>query len=261
MPASWIILYKSLWALNVLISALVVWRLFTLSLIKTYRFFFGSMVLSLARSAVLFPFSAHGDRTYYQIWLATQPLLWLSYVLVVFELYALVLHRYRGIFSLSRFFFFSAVATSSVFSLLTILPTTVAAPSDSTLIYHYALIERGVVTSLAIFLLLLLLLALWFPIPMSRNLLTHCVVYSAYFFGSNVVFLYRQLSGRDAAYAGNIAKLSIALVCLLCWVVGLTKRGEDRITSLCLRRDPLLEKRLLGRLDDFNETLLRTVRK
>src|SRR5439155_22456289 len=158
MPASWIILYKSIWALNLLASALVIWRLFSLDVEKTYRYFLGGIALALARSAVLFPLSAHGDRTYYQIWLATQPLLWLSYILAVYELHALVLQRYQGIYSLSRFFFFSAVAISSIFSALTVLPTPAPDPADYVSIYYYSLIERGSVTSLAVFLMLLLVL-------------------------------------------------------------------------------------------------------
>src|SRR5438132_686502 len=117
MHSDWI-LTKSLWMLNVGGSALVVWRLYSTGLHLTYRFFFASMILSLARSGALLPFYPRSE-TYYKIWSATQPILWLFYILVVAELYSLVLKRYQGIYSLGRWFFFTAVAISVIISALT----------------------------------------------------------------------------------------------------------------------------------------------
>src|SRR5882762_3930042 len=120
MQSDWI-LTKSLWMLNVGGSALVVWRLYSAGLHRTYRFFFASMILTLARSVALLPFTPRSE-SYYRIWSTTQPLLWLFYVLVVAELYSLVLKKYQGIYSLGRWFFFTAVAISVILSALTVFP-------------------------------------------------------------------------------------------------------------------------------------------
>jgi hypothetical protein len=253
-------LEKSLWTLNFIASAFVIWRLYSLELQKTYRYFFAGMALAVIRSAMLFTFGPKTE-VYYRIWIATQPLLWLSYFLIVFELYSLALRRYPGIYSLSRLFFFGAVATAAIISALTILPTIAAAPARYPLIYYYALIERGVATSLAIFLLLLLLLVTWFTVPLSRNLLTHCVVYSVYFLVNNVTLLHRHLGGAHASYVSSVFKLIVALGCYFCWAFLLSRSGEDRTASLHLGRSPLEEKRLLGQLEGLNATLLRTARK
>jgi len=101
----------------------------------------------------------------------------------------------------------------------------------------------------------------WFPVPLSRNLLTHCSVYSAYFFANNVTALYWHTGARQATYTSNVAKLSVAITCYLCWVFFLTRQGEGRTTSLRLGRNPIEEKRLLGQLESLNATLLRTARK
>src|ERR1700676_5139032 len=103
-------LQRIFWTLNVLASALVVWRLYWTNLHRIYRFFFLSLLLTLLRSVVPLPF---GPRllAYYRIWVSTEPILWLSYILVVFELYSLVLKHYRGIYTVGRVFFFVAVAT------------------------------------------------------------------------------------------------------------------------------------------------------
>src|SRR5437667_4857366 len=255
----WSIL-KFLWTANVLATALVVWRLYSIKLHRIYRFFFASIALAVVRSAVLYPFSPRGN-TYYVIWSVTEPFIWVSYVLVVSELYSLTLRQYTGIRSVGRSFFFIAVAISVVLSALTIFTTMAAGRAIFPFFYFYSLMERGVATSLAIFLFLLLLMVPWFAVPLSRNLLTHCYVYSIYFFANNIVFLYRHLGGADAAYFSSVAKLCVGLICLWCWFFLLSEAGAKRVASLHLGRSPLQEQRLLGQLESLNATLLRTVRK
>jgi len=254
------ILQKSFWTLNVLASALVVGRLYSAGLQRIYRFFFASLVFALLRSFALLPFGPR-KLAYYRIWVGTEPILWLAYVLVVFELYSLVLKRYRGIYSLGRMFFFAAVAASTVISALTLLPTMAGALAKNHLLYYYALIERGLFTSLAVFLLLLLILVTWFPVPLSRNLLIHCSLYSVYFFVYNVIDLFWHLGGAGVAYWTNMAKVAVALACYFCWAFFLSRSGEDRTAPLHLGRSPIEEKRLLGQLEGLNATLLRTARK
>ena len=214
-------LEKSLWALNFIASAFVIWRLYSLGLHRTYRYFFAGMALAVIRTAMLFPF---GPKTeiYYRIWVATQPLLWLSYFLIVSELYSLVLRQYPGIQTMGRWFFFGAVAVAAIISALTILPTIAAAPARYPVFYYYALIERGVATSLAIFLLLLLLLVTWFTVPLSRNLLTHCVGVFGLFFREQCQLpvpalrrLERQLSAQHVEAHSRVGMLFLLGISLI----------------------------------------------
>ena len=259
MVAAWQ-LQKTVWSLNLLASALVIWKIFFIGLYHTYRYFLASMGLALLRSAILFPFAPISE-TYYRLWVATQPLIWLSYILVVFELYSLALKRYQGIYSLSRWFFLGSLAASMTISALTLLPTMSGPPAAYPLRYYYALAERGVVTSLAFLLFLLLILVAWFPVPLSRNLVTHASIYTAYFFVTNVIVLFWHLGPKANNYYSSVFRLVFAFICYLCWVLFLSHRGEDRIASLRLGRNPISEKRLLGQLETLNATLLRSARK
>src|SRR5215472_14868494 len=81
-----------LWTANAIGSALVLWRLYSLQIVQTYRFFFASVAVKVLRSAILFPLSGH-KQAYYYTWTSTQPVLWISYILVVYELYSLVLKK------------------------------------------------------------------------------------------------------------------------------------------------------------------------
>ncbi len=234
---------KFLWAANLIGSALVAWRLFSLDLYRTYRFFFLNMILTAARSVALLPY---GPRThgYYLIWVSTEPILWVSSILVVYELYSLVLKKYQGLYSLGRWFLFTAIAISSIVALLSVMSVTSnGLNSRQPLLYPYALFERGAFTSLAIFLFLLLLLVAWFSVPLSSNLLTHTTLYTGYFFINNVILLYWHVHGKDATAFATDARLLTALGCFACWVVLLSRSGEERLASLRLGRSQV-EKRV-----------------
>jgi hypothetical protein len=264
MRTAWTI-QNAIWALNFLGTALVIWRLFSLGLHKKYRFFFAGFFLALARTAALLPFKTT-DPAYFQIWVATQPLLWLSYALIVYELYSLVLLHYPGLRSLGRWFFFIAVGVALGIALLASLPALGASarPGRPQIMYSYVFTEGILTGSLAILLFLLLALMTWFTVPMSRNLLIHCTVYSAYFFAQNVVLLYWRLGGQAANrvnVASGIARMSVALLCYCFWVILLTKQGEERPASLSLGRSPDFERRALGQLEKLNATLLQTAKK
>src|SRR3984893_3204108 len=170
-------LQRLLWPVNLIGSALVAWRLYWLDLHRKYRFFFFIIVAQAARSVSLLPFDTR-TQLYYEIWLWTEPVLWLSYILVVYELYSLVLKQYRGIYSVGRRFFFAGVAISSVVAGVLVMATTAnAVGRRQRMLYPYSLVERSIFGALGIFLFLLLVLVTWFPVPLSRNLLIHATIY------------------------------------------------------------------------------------
>ena len=89
----------------------------------------------------------------------------------------------------------------------------------------------------------------------------HLDVLYFYFFAGNVVFLYWHVGGIAATRLSSIAKLSIALICLFCWVFLLSSAAEKRAAVIPLGRNALEEKRLLDYLESLNATLLRTAGK
>jgi hypothetical protein len=188
--------------------------------------------------------------------------LWLSYILVVYELYSLVLKQYRGIYSVGRRFFFAGVAISSVAANVLVMATTATVlGGGQRMLYPYSLVERSIFGALAIFLFLLLVLVTWFPVPLSRNLLIHATIYTAYFFINNVFVMIWQLAGKKVVALTNDVRLLTAIVCYASWVFLLSRSGEERTASLSLGRSEVEERRLLDQLKSLNSTLLRTARK
>ena len=59
---------------------------------------------------------------YFFIWEATQPVGWLFYVAMVFELYRLILARHKGLYTLGRWAMYAGIAISVTLSALALLP-------------------------------------------------------------------------------------------------------------------------------------------
>jgi hypothetical protein len=250
-----------LWQLNVAGTSIAIVRLYREGLHKTYRWFFGYLIVSLLRTLLLYSFRP-SDPVYMKIWLATEPILWVFYVGVVTELYSLFLSKYPGISSWAAKFFYGASAASAMVSALVVFMTPGGVRKGPEL-YHFELLaERGIVGSLALFLLLLLMMVAFFPVPQSRNLLIHCCLFTGYFFAANVIGMVVQIFElKWLVLFANNARLAVALICQVCWALLLSSRGEERRRARGLGVNLFNEKKLLEQMETLNASLLRSTRK
>jgi hypothetical protein len=122
------------------------------------------------------------------------------------------------------------------------------------------LIERALLLSLVIFLLLLLAFLSRYPITLSRNVLSHSIIYTVFFLSSSVSFLARSLLGWEVARPVNTLFMAISCACVLAWAGFLRARGEVETRS-GIHWGAAEEQRLINQLNSLNATLLRAVRK
>ena len=246
----------------VMIAAYVilVLKLWQTGLRRVYKLFFIYVVVRLVRSLVLFPIPT--DKTLYgTIFVLSLPLLWFLYVMVVLELYSLVLGNYTGIASLGRWALIVALVISVFVSGISLLPDLSNPAEKYPKLLPFLVIERGVVSSLAIFLLLISAFVVWYPVPLNRNTLIHCIVFSVYFLSSTMGFLIRNVTGHQVTPGVNLAVVITALVTLLMWIAFLNRAGEARTVLLRYQWRAEDEERLVGQLNAINSTLLRAARK
>ena len=87
-------------------------RLLRCRLHRRYSVFFAFLLFSSVRTAVLlvFPTNTSG---YMKIWVLTEPVLWVFYILLVLELYSLILEDHKGLHTLGRWAMYAASATSA----------------------------------------------------------------------------------------------------------------------------------------------------
>ena len=91
-------------------SALTVANLYRNGLWRKYPIFFTYFVLRVPNFVWPLMVST-ASRTYYWLWLITEPVFVIFYVLVVAELYRLILERYRGLETMGRWAIYAETTT------------------------------------------------------------------------------------------------------------------------------------------------------
>jgi hypothetical protein len=217
-----------------------------------FRFFY--------TSALLFVFKNPKSAAYGWFWIFTEPVIWLFHTLIVIELYSLILEKHKGLYTLGRWVLYAGLSVSILISGLALLPQlSGGAAQSSHLLPYYFAIERGVDFSLLLFLLLILLWLTRYPVPLSRNVVVHSVVYSILFLSNTAGVLGRVIFGFNLSGSLSTFVLGVGAVCIFTWFFFLTPKGEEVRISLPLF-GPEHEERILNQLDALNKTLLKVSR-
>ncbi len=190
-------------------------RLFATGLYRRYRVFFAYLVFEVLHSAIL---SIIGPKSgaYQKVWVLTEPIDWLFYVLVVLEIYSLVLADYRGLATVGRWILIAAIVVALLAS-----GVSLTAPSrftQSHLMTYYYVAERAVYFSLVAFLLSLLGFLMQYPITLSRNIIVHSMVFSVYFLGNTVFYLLLSMRGYGSLPVVSYALSLTTIAALGAWL-------------------------------------------
>lgn len=255
---------------TILGAALTVLKLLSSGLYRRYRIFFAYLLFLIPyMTGFLVLLNLKGlpggdgiqSNLYFYAFFYSEPFLLLAYILVVMELYSLVLERYKGLYTLGRWAMYGAVVISGTVSVLTLLPTlspSLSEPSKK-LMYEFGA-ERGVDLALVIFILLIVWFLTRYPVPLSRNVVVHTVIYSVFFLSQAVVLLWRTLLGFHVNDTFNVVATALTSACALAWCTMLSAKGEEvQVHVPNIRPDS--EERILQQLDALNATLLKVSRK
>jgi hypothetical protein len=249
-----------LWLLNILGYAILLVRLVVSRLHTTYRFFFLYVGFRLARALALASLD-RGTNAYGWTYVATEPVVWVLYVLVILELFTVVLRDYQGIQTLSRRLLAVALAISAAVALATLLPE-IGNPAERYPILRTVLVaQRVVMSSLVVFFAILTFFLVWYPVPLCRNVVVYCVGYCVYFISATMGLFVRNIAGEAVTRATSTVLQGFAAACLFAWILLLNARGEAKRQTV---RRPIAaedEDRLVGQLEAINRGLLRSVRK
>lgn len=249
-----------LWWGNLSLIVVLCIKLISADLHKVYRWFFAFLTFQVLQSAVMLPLDPYRDE-YAWAYLLTQPLLWVLYILVVFELYALALRNHPGIASLSRWVLSGGVLVSIAVSVLSLSADLSTPAGRFPVLVYMGVIERGLSFSLVVFLLLISGFLLWTPIPLARNVALHACVYTLYFLSTAAGLLVRNVLGYQIVIGVSVAILSSHNFCLLTWILFLNRKGE--LTPVVVRRlwRQTDEDQITRQLDAINAFLLRSAGK
>ena len=244
---------------TLLLTLATIFRLYASGLHRKYRFFFWYLIFSFLQAGGSLLLGSR-SKAYFWAWLAAEPVVWFFYIQVVLELYWLILQDYKGIYTMGRWLVQAVFLISVAISTVSLLSSWNSVLSSRILLY-YTMIERGVVFSLVIFLLLMLVSVAWYPVPLSRNVMVYCVVYSIYFLSNTMGLLALNLTGQHITPLVNDAMSVVTALCFVAWLFLLNARGEGKKMVLRLKWNEEHEKRLTDQLSAINSALLRAARK
>jgi hypothetical protein len=233
------------------LAALKLWRT---ELYRRYPALFGFLLFV---SLLSLAFLASSVPVYVTCWKVLQPFTWLFSVWVVLELYSVILEKHKGLATLGRWMQYAGFTVSTLVSLLALLPRIRAGTrqADPVLVYYYG-IERGVDCGMLVFLLLLLVWLTHYPVPLSRNVVTHSFVYTALFLTNSVGLFGQAFFGFTLSRPVTLALTAVFGLCILTWLTLLNANGEEiRVTVSHFSAEH--EERVLQQLDAVNEALLR----
>lgn len=251
---------KLLWGGTLVACAALALRLCASGLQRTFPLFFIFLVYRLVRGVGMYYLPVRTN-LYAWAWFITAPLFWLAYILVVLELFTLVLANYQGIASLGRWVLIAGLVISIGLSGLSLSLDLTNPGEGFPVVRFFTMMERGVMSSLAIFLLLITVFLVWYPVPLSRNVIMHSMVCAVYFLGSTMGLLVRNLVGHGVTVPVSVAMSTLDLACLIMWAVLLTRAGQSSTMVLRHNWHPEEHARLMEQLSTINATLLRSARK
>ncbi|MGE5645118.1 MAG: hypothetical protein ACM336_04940 [Acidobacteriota bacterium] len=265
---------RFIWLLSTAGYLLLFLRLRHERLNRTYRFFAAYLLFHVVRSLGLALAAPVGRLVakdssagfaadlYGWVWVATEPILWLLYILIVLELYGLVFQKYKGIASLGRWAIFAGLGIAlAISSLMLSADLSNSGAETSHILLYVAAAHRGVASSLVIFLLLITAFLSWYPVPLSRNVVVHSIAYAVYFLSATVSLLIRNVSGGSLVIMTNIGLSIMTILCLGVWIVFLNREGEALTVKVGQHWQPDQEQHLIEQLASINSTLLRAARK
>ena len=230
-------------------------RMWRAGLNHAYVYFFSYLVLVLTESIIL-SFVGYGTVAYGYVWMITEILALCFYTLIVLECYATVLRDLAGIARILRRYIKLAVLVAIVAALLLIgLEKT-----PQTVFQYFYVLDRAVVSSLLVFVLLMIVFLVYYPVPLSRNVIVYSAGYAVYFLTKATGMFIRNISPNWQTQISTVL-VAVSTGCLLFWGLFLSRSGETKtkVIGHQWRRED--EERLLSQLKAINSSLVRSARK
>lgn len=242
------------WYLSLLLKAGLLGRLAWLRLLGVYPAISAFVALMTIRSLWLVQYSTMSI-PYAFSYLFTEPLLILSAVLVVFELYGKILASYSGLSFLTQGTMAAGLAVSLGMSVAAHLPEFTSRGDLSIALKVLHVFESTTYVALLLFLAALAGFMFWFRMPVRRNVLVHCCAFASYFIVSGAMVYLRLLNVEEWGRISSSGRMAATDLIMAAWIVLITRSGEDQLQGLPRRLPPESEQRLLMQLERLNRAL------
>ena len=245
-----------LWCFNTLSLAAVACRMAGTGLHRIYRGFFVYLLFCVLRSCLL-RLPNLSQTAYGWTWLFTGPPMLILFGYATFELSSIAFRDFCGLASFGRKTLWAGLAICLVASVATLVVDMSQSRGDFPLLLAANLARRAVYSTLTLYLLLLVGFLLWFPVPVTRNLLLHTVLLFLFALTGTALLFVRNLLGPSVIPLVSFALLAGNTICLAGWL-GFTRAGEYRPAGMRPHWRPETERHMLDQLSALNASLARS---
>jgi hypothetical protein len=233
----------------------VILRLAMTRLNRVYPYFFAFLIAEALQS--IYPFAVtYGTELYKIIFLVSQTVILCFFALIVLELYSNVLRGLAGIAHIARLYTVAAIGVAILVSLLMLRMEQTA----TTFTAAFFVFERSIVSSLVFFVLLITAFLVYYPVPVSKNVIVYFTGYVTYFLCRSAGLLAQNAGLANLTFL-NTVLLTVWVACVMFWLAFLNRAGETKSLVPGHRWAPQDEARLLQQLRSVNDILLRSAKK
>ena len=256
------------WYASLGMDAVLLARLVQLGLAPHYRMLVAYLGFEILQGGAMVYVRASGMRLlgshgYSLIYVATQPLVWLLYFLLILEFYSQMLEEFPGIRRLGRLTLFSALTSVTLCCSSLILLDQRAGYDQYPFLSYLALQQRSVFFCLSALSLLLLLFVAHYRLAVRRNVWVLYGCFGGYFLSAAVLYTFRRHLGSQFAPLRDLGGPAFYVLALSAAALSLSPAGESEsrpIGALWGSQDTNLEAALSLQLQDLNHTLLKVLR-
>lgn len=247
--------------LSLLLSVILLVRLFEQRLHRTYKWFFLLWLIDTARTLVLLQVPQMTNR-YTEIFFGTMPLLWVLYFLVLREMLEKVMADHRGIASAAAQAMYVALGSAVVISVALAWPELGSRESAKyNMLMSMFIMHRVVMATLLLLLLALGGFLLWFPVRLRRNVVSYSLGFLIYFFGMAVLLLIHNVLAARLSLWLSTAHLVVANLVIGYWILTLNRAGETLAATVGGRWNREQAEEAVRQLEAINNALGRANRK
>lgn len=209
-------------------------------------------------------FGASSQQVYRWFYFIGQPIWWVLSFLVVLEIYQRMLVGYRGFQRLGELAKYGALGTVAVVVSL-LISVDPAGNGPGTLAVRAVLLQqRGVYISLTMLCLLLAAFAAVFHLSIPKNVQHVFAIFGIMFAGFAVLEVLDAQLGEQVRWYQAVVTPALHVGCMLTGAFLFSRAGEEAGAAVpghsVLALDAGTEAVLVGRLEGFNQLLLRVLR-
>ncbi len=256
-----------LWLAKLVLGAMWAVRIWRLGLIRRYPVLFAYLIFVtiIVDVAGSWLYNSHlrlgSQKAYNVFWVFVQPVCWLLWFGVVYEVYDHMVERYAGVRKLGRMVLYGSLGGLAVVLGVLLHMNLYRIPDLNQWKSFWLKQEQGVYMGIALLVFVLLAFRRVFRLSVSRNVQLIFTTFGLYFAGFAALMVIRTYMGPEFRPIRDMVSMVLYIACLACGGFLFSRSGETQNVGPLLEGqvNPEMAARAAQQLQSFNDRLVRVL--